>query len=35
MLILTLNICSDYPKESSKCKSKGGTWKIHTNIDES
>ena len=34
VLILTLNICNDYPKQSSKYRSKDGTRKKHTDIDE-
>ena len=34
MLILTLNICNDYPKQSSKYRSKDGTRKRHTDIDK-
>ena len=34
VLILTLNICNDYPKSSSKYMSKDRTRKTHIDIDE-
>ena len=34
VLILTLNTCNDYPKQSSKYRSKDRTRKRHTDIDE-
>ena len=34
MVILTVNICNDYPKQSSKYRSKDGTRKRQTDIDK-
>ena len=34
VLILTLNKCNDYPKQSSKYRSNDGTRQRHTDIDK-